>query len=113
MTDEAGPQSSPSKSAERESIPERELSAPERRPPKRKLLTKASEEAVARKRGGQARQVENEDSDEEEEEDEERMDDPDWEDESGVLDDEEHRPDQVRIIRGCCAKDKCSWTGRF
>ncbi len=78
----------------RESIPERELSAPERRPPKRKLLTKAGEEAVARKRGGQARQVENEDS----EEDEERMDDPDWEDESEVLDDEESGPDKVRII---------------
>jgi hypothetical protein len=60
-------------------------------------LTKASEETVARKRGGQARQVETEDSDEEEE-DEERMDDPDWEDESEVLDDEEHGPDKVRII---------------
>ncbi len=82
----------------RESIPERELSAPERRPPKRKLVTKASEEpVVARKRGGQARQVENEDS-EEEEEDEERMDDPDWEDESEVLDDEEQGADKVRII---------------
>ncbi len=43
--------------------------------------------------------MENEDSEEEEEEeeDEERMDDPDWEDESEVLDDEEHGLDKVRI----------------
>jgi hypothetical protein len=61
-------------------------------------VTKASEEpVVARKRGGQARQVENEDSDEDEE-DEERLDDPDWEDESEVLDDEEQGADKVRII---------------